>query len=64
MQFAIQFLELQYLADEEVSVAMCHLRVGNVNHVVINVEVQLKEHGSRQYKNAEILLPDLFFLNT
>lgn len=43
VQLAVQFLEFEKLADEEVAVAMRHFSVGDVDHVVVDKEVQLEE---------------------
>ena len=43
MQLAIQFFKLQYFANKKVSITMRYLRIGDVNHVMIDVEIQLKE---------------------
>lgn len=42
VQFAVEFFELQQFPDEEVSIAVRHLRVGDVDHVIVDVEVQLE----------------------
>lgn len=42
MEFTVQLFKLEEFTDEEVAEAMSHLRVSNVNHVIVNVEVQLK----------------------
>ena len=43
MEFTIELLEFHDFADKEVTVAMGHLRVGDVNHIIVDVEVQLKK---------------------
>lgn len=42
MELSVQFFEFQKFTNEEVAETMSHLRVSNVDHVIINVEVQLK----------------------
>lgn len=42
LQATIQVFEFQNLADEEVTITMRNFRVGDVNHVVVDVEVQLR----------------------
>ena len=41
VEFAVELFELEEFANEEVAEAMSHLRVSNVDHVIVNVEVQL-----------------------
>lgn len=43
MQFAVELFKLEKFPDEEVSVTVSHLCVGNVDHVVIDVEVKLEQ---------------------
>jgi len=43
MQFTIQFFKLQYFANEKVSITMRYFCIGNVNHIVIDIEIQLKK---------------------
>lgn len=42
MELSVQFFEFQKFTNEEVAETMSHLRVSNVDHVIINVEVQLE----------------------
>lgn len=42
VELAIEFFKLENFADEEVTVAVRHLRIGDMDHVVVNVEVKLK----------------------
>lgn len=41
MQPTVQLLEFRNLANEEITVPMRHHRVGNVDHIVVDVKVQL-----------------------
>lgn len=41
MKLAVEFFEFEKLANEEVAVAMGHLRIRDVDHVVVDVKVQL-----------------------
>lgn len=43
VKFSVEIFKLQDFSYEEISVTMGHLSVSNVNHVVINVEVQLNK---------------------
>jgi hypothetical protein len=43
VEFTIQILKLQDLPDEEVSITMSHLRVCDMNHFMVNVEIQLQQ---------------------
>lgn len=43
MQFTIQFFKLQYFTNKKISITMRYFRVGDVNHVVIDIEIQLKK---------------------
>lgn len=58
LQSTIQILELQNLADEEVSVAVGDLRVSDVNHVLVDVEVQLRSRLEFPFQAAAALCPD------
>lgn len=42
VQLSVEVFELYYFPDEEVSISVGHFRICDVDHVVINVEVQLK----------------------
>ena len=42
LQSAIEFIELVDLPDEEVSVSGSNLGVGDVDHVLVNVEVNFR----------------------
>lgn len=42
VKFPIQLFEFEQLPDEEVTVAVSHFGVRNVDHVVVDVEVQLQ----------------------
>lgn len=52
MQFAVEFLKFDKFADEEVAVSVRHLRVGDVDHVVIDVEVELEQYNIPVYIKA------------
>lgn len=41
VQLPVQLFKLEQLADKEVSVAVSHLGVSDVDHVVVNIEIQL-----------------------
>lgn len=41
LQSPVQVFEFQNLADEEVAVSVGNLRVCDVNHVVVDIEIQL-----------------------
>lgn len=57
LQSAIQVFELQDFADEEVTVAMGDLCVGDVNHVVVNVEIQLASWLELSFQPAAAFRP-------
>ena len=40
-EFVVQVLEFQYFPNEEVSVSVGNLGVSDVDHIVVNEEVQL-----------------------
>lgn len=58
VELAVELLELEDLADEEVAVTMRHLRVRDVDHVVIDVEVQLGAALELAVQAAGALGPD------
>lgn len=41
VQLPVYFFELQNFPDEEITVTVSNLRIGNVDHVVVDVEIQL-----------------------
>lgn len=41
VELPVELLELEDLADEEVPVAVGDLRVRDVDHIVVDIEVQL-----------------------
>lgn len=41
VQFSIELFKLKDFADEEVTITVGHFGIRNVNHVIVNVEVQL-----------------------
>lgn len=43
MQFSVEFLKLEDFPDEKVAIAMGHFRIGDVDHIMINIKVQLKQ---------------------
>lgn len=43
MKLTVELLELENLANEEITVTMSDLGVGDVDHIVIDVKVQLKQ---------------------
>lgn len=45
MEATIEVLKLQYLTDEELPIAMGNFSVSNVDHVVVDIEVQLKRNN-------------------
>lgn len=57
MQTTVQLLELHDFANEKVTVTMRHLRVGNVNHLVVNVKVQLGARLELAVQQAGALRP-------
>lgn len=56
MQLAVEFFKLDKFTDEEVSVTVSHLRISDVDHVVIDVEVKLEQYNFQlsitPYSNA------------
>ena len=44
---AVDLLELEDLTNEEISVSASHFRVGDVNHVFVDVEINLRGSGLR-----------------
>lgn len=46
MQLPVDFFEFQNLPDEEIAVTVRNLSIGNVNHIVINVKVQLQQNNA------------------
>lgn len=42
VQFAVELFKFQDLADEKVAIAVRHLRVRDVDHIVVDIEVQLE----------------------
>lgn len=58
LQSTIQILELQNLADEEVSVAVGDLRISDVDHVLVDVEVQLRSRLEFPLQATAALGPD------
>lgn len=42
VQLAVQILKLQYFPDEKVAVAMGHFGVRNMDHLIVDVKVQLR----------------------
>lgn len=43
MQLPVYFLEFQNLPDKEITIAMRNFSIRNVNHIVINIKVQLQQ---------------------
>lgn len=43
MQFSVKVLELEYFPNEKVSVAVSDLCVRDVDHIVIDIKVQLEQ---------------------
>lgn len=58
MQFAIQFFEFQYFTNEKVSITVRYLRVGDVNHIMINIEIQLEK------KKTIFVIVSIYFMFT
>lgn len=43
MQLTVEFFEFQNFSNEEISVAMSHFGIRDVDHVVVDVKVKLKK---------------------
>jgi hypothetical protein len=43
VEFTIQVLKLQYLPDEKVTITMSHLCVCDMDHFMVNIEIQLQQ---------------------
>lgn len=56
VKFAVELFEFEEFANEEVSKTVSHLSVSNVDHVIIDVKVQLEA-----IKGIKIFI--LFLLN-
>jgi hypothetical protein len=52
-EFTIQVLKLQDLPDEEVSITVSHLCVCDMDHFMVNIEVQLQQLTYEMYKFAQ-----------
>lgn len=40
MQPTIQFLEFKNFSHKEITVTVWHFRIGDMNHLIVNVEIQ------------------------
>ena len=58
LQSAIEFIELVDLPDEEVSVSGSNLGVGDVDHVLVNVEVDLGPRFELSLQSRGSFSPD------
>lgn len=43
MEFSVEFFKLDNFANEEISISVSNLRISNVYHVAINIEIQLRK---------------------
>jgi hypothetical protein len=43
VEFTIQVLKLQDLPDEKVAITVSHLSVRDMDHFMVNVEIQLQQ---------------------
>ena len=58
LQSAIEFIKLVDLSDEKVSVSRSNLRVSDVDHVLVNVEVHLRAGFEFSLESRGSLSPD------
>lgn len=55
MKFPIDVFEFEDLAYKEISITMRHFRISYMNHVIIDIEIQLKQKNSFKTNSHEII---------